>query len=228
MASALILEMIRDNVLTVGNDAGGNLLISFGGDAAPKDMPSHKRQFYDMLRSAAGDDAVLQHREFSRWASRNAETVSDWVKAVDGEGHRELCEDRYIEADGLSPEGKIQARNAIGFKKYLEDFTIINERKSVEVALWRDYMVFASLYGIARKVAKELRDIDPKVFEEVVGYDYPTMSNVLVFSDRMGTGMMSAVNSFAQTASSVGGHGGFSSIGGGGGFHGGGFGGGAR
>ena len=94
--------------------------------------------------------------------------------------------------------------------------------------LWHDYIVFASLYGIADKVAKELKDINPEAFETAVGMDYPTMNNVVYISNNMANSITSAVVSHAQTSVSVGGGGGFSSFGGGGGFSGGGFGGGSR
>jgi uncharacterized membrane protein len=119
----------------------------------------------------------------------------------------------------------------VGFKKFLEDFTIIGERASQEVALWHDYLVFASLYGIADKVAKELKDINPQAFEQMMVYDYPTMNEVVRMTRNMGN---SITNARAQHfsgggfSSSRGGFGGFTSIGGGGGFSGGGFGGGSR
>ena len=37
-------------------------------------------------------------------------------------------------------------------------------KEKVEVHLWQDYLVFATLFGIADKVAKELKDIDPIAF----------------------------------------------------------------
>ena len=104
----------------------------------------------------------------------------------------------------------------------------MQERASQEAVLWHDYIVFASLYGIADKVAKELRDINPQALETAMGMDYMTMNRVVFMSNSMANSITSAVVSHAQTSTSVGGGGGFSSFGGGGGFSGGGFGGGSR
>ena len=182
-----------------------------------------------MIEEASGDDRILQEREFKRWSGKraNAKRLSDWVMTLNGAGLEALQDNGYIQKSTYSPEGQLNARRAIGFKNYLKDFTIIGERKSEEVALWQDYIIFGALYGMADKVAKDLKEIDPKVFEEAVGYDIPTMTRVLYLSNNMSNSLMSAVT-HVQTSGSVRGGGGFASFGGGGGFSGGGFGGGAR
>lgn len=228
MAAALILQMVKDRQLNVHNDANGKVLISFAQGADLDGMCDSQRQFVAMLKEAAGDDGVLQEKEFSRWARRNAsqKLITKWIGELPAAGASFLVKHNYGAGTNFSPAGQQQARRVIGFKKYLKDFTIINERKTVEVALWQDYLTYAALYGIADKVAKELHDIDPKAFEQAVGYPYPMMNRVVLFSNNMGSAMVSAVVS--QTSSSVSGHGGHASFGGGGGFSGGGFGGGAR
>ena len=49
----------------------------------------------------------------------------------------------------------------------------------MEVTLWRNYLVFAALIGIADKVAKELKDIDPVVFEKAYTMAYSDFSKVI-------------------------------------------------
>ena len=118
-----------------------------------------------------------------------------------------------------------------GFKNFLRDYTLVNIRESAEVGLWQDYMVYAALFGIADKVAKELKDINPQAFEEVVVYDYPMMNDVIRMTNNMARSITNAryVQPSTGTASSSwGGFGGHSSFGGGGGFYGGGHGGGVR
>jgi len=102
----------------------------------------------------------------------------------------------------------------------------------VEVRLWQDYLVYGSLFGIAGKVAKQLKDIDPVLFEQTVVYDYTTFDTILSMTNNMARAITNA--SYVRPAptrsssSSWGGFGGGTSFGGGGGFSGGGFGGGAR
>ena len=228
-ASALILRMIDSGVLNVTKDSRGKVLIGFTEGADTASMPDSQKTFYDFLKEAAGEDGILKEKEFTKWSLANADRVDGWAKRLTPEAGRKLMQDGYLYGDTFTAEGQKHARRVIGFNRYLKEFTLLNERSTAEITLWRDYIIYAALYGIAAKVAKELRDIDPKMFEEMVGYDYPTIKNLIYLSNRMGVGMTTSVmDANHQTSGSVGGHGGFSSFGGGGGFGGGGFGGGAR
>lgn len=225
IAGALILKMARDGILDITNDGKGKVVIGFSGRNTDG-LNESEQEFLGFLVESAGDDGILVNREFTRWARRHEDEISSWVQGLKEAGKKELVNDSYLSGTVFSDEGKMQARRAVGFRKFLKDFTLIDERRSVEVSLWRDYLVFAALYGVADKVAKELKEINPKAFETYVGYDYPTVRGVLVYSNGVSRDITRAFQH--QTTSSVGGHGGFSSFGGGGGFSGGGFGGGAR
>lgn len=229
IASAMILRMIKNGQLDLTYDEKGKTLISFATNANLDSLSGPEKELYAMMQEASGSDLILQNREFSRWSARHTSKVSAWVDSLPVAGQSKMIEDNYLEGRTYTAEGQKHARRTIGFKNFLKDFTILEERKSTEVALWHDYIVMAALFGIADKVAKELKDIDPKAFEEYVGLPYPVMRNVIYSTDNMGSAITAAkVRQQQQTASSVGGHGGFSSFGGGGGFSGGGFGGGAR
>lgn len=106
------------------------------------------------------------------------------------------------------------------FRKFLKDFTLIEEREVKEVELWDDYLVFATLFGMADLVAKQMRKIDPS-FEQRSALLSQNDGRV----DRAVRSMSKMYNS-AKDASE--GKGGRSSSGGGGGYSGGGSGGGSR
>ena len=124
--------------------------------------------------------------------------------------------------------GRAENRKVIGFKKFLEDTTLIKERTSPEVTLWREYLIFASLIGIAEQVAKELKDIDPVMFEKAYTMPYNDMSRVIRLSNSYSRVLDThAVTHSYSGGGSLGGFsrsggGGHSSFGGGGGFSGGG------
>ena len=103
----------------------------------------------------------------------------------------------------------------------------MKEKDTQEAVLWEEYLVFGALFGIADKVAKQLKDINPELFEQVADCDFDTFS-VLIFRSNMLS--RAILNSYANYAASHSGQGlgGQSSFGGGGGFSGGGFGGGSR
>ena len=227
IASAFILDMINKGILVSSNDAKGRVEISFNGSADLSKLSQSERQLYDMMKEASGADVILQDKEFSRWSSSHKTTLITWTQGIGAEGRTELVNDGYVSGDRYTTKGQEKARGLLGFKKYLEDFTIINERKTIEVALWREYLVFAALLGIAEKVAKELKDVDPVLYQEVVtaGYD----PNVIYMSRNLASAITNATYVQPNTdTKAFGGFGGGASFGGGGGFSGGGFGGGSR
>ena len=110
-----------------------------------------------------------------------------------------------------------------GLKKYLKDYTLIKERKALEVHLFEDYLIFAQIMGIAKTVAKQFKDLYPEIAAQskFTSYDYIMYVNI---SSNNGITAARTAKSRAERYSSGGG--GFSSGGGGGGSFGGGGGGG--
>ena len=230
-ASAMILRMIYRGALETGK-AGDNKVDIYFNDEKAVGLDHESRELYDMLKAASGSDLILQDKEFSRWSKRNWKRVNKWVTDASERGSKALKNLNHMGSYFYTDAGKAEARKLLGFKKFLSDFTLVKERGSREVGLWQDYLVYASLYGIADQVAKELHDIDPKLFEETVSMDYNRTSWLLWHNNQMATAITNAqvraANAMNRTSGSFGGFGGGTSFGGGGGFSGGGFGGGAR
>ena len=235
MASALILRMIEKGYLLVSKDEKGKVEIRFDETKDKSFLDNNELGLYDMMKQASGSDLVLQDKEFSRWSqrTRNQDTVRLWANGLNLDARRELRADNVINGKKFSEKGKLEAQRVMGFKNFLNDFTLSSERESVEVGLWKDYLVYASLYGIADKVAKELKDIDPRVFEQVMAYDYTMFSDVVRMTNSLGRSITNAryapqASTFSGPRGGFGGFGGGTSFGGGGGFSGGGHGGGVR
>ena len=49
-------------------------------------------------------------------------------------------------------------KELLGLWKYLKDYSLIKDRYPIEISIWNEYLVFASLFGIADKVAKEFKE----------------------------------------------------------------------
>ena len=226
IAAAMILRMINDGNLSVIKEPDSSKVeLCFG--TRPEDGAEAVRELYDMMKEASGEDMVLQNREFGRWSKKHKSRVHNWVNSLPGQGRQRLISGGYLVGGRNTEESKANGRTLIGLKKFLSDNTLSNERSSSEVILWKDYLVFAALFGIADKVAKELRDINPQAFEEVMPYEHRMMSGVLYQAMSLSNAITNTNMSYMNAQSASGG-GGFSSFGGGGGFSGGGFGGGAR
>ncbi len=235
IASAMILRMIEKGYLLVSKDEKDKVEIRFNEALDTSLLDTNEKGLYDMMKQASGDDLVLQDKEFSRWSqrTRNQDTIRLWANGINLDAKRGLRSDNVVSGKKFSDKGKIEAQHVMGFKNFLNDFTLSSERESVEVGLWKDYLVYASLYGIADKVAKELKDIDPRVFEQVMVYDYTMFNDLMRMTNSLGRSLTNArfapqASTFSGPRGGFGGFGGGTSFGGGGGFSGGGFGGGVR
>ncbi|WP_139651210.1 DUF2207 domain-containing protein [Raoultibacter phocaeensis] len=58
---------------------------------------------------------------------------------------------------------------AEALENWLKDFTLLNERLPMDVKVWGEFMVYATLFGIADKVMSELRVTLPDVYREATG-----------------------------------------------------------
>ena len=184
-----------------------------------------EQELYNMIYEAS-IDGVLEAKEFKRWASDNYTELYDWFKKVlDFETEKlelegkltKLSHNKYETTELLLQE----AIELKGLKKFLEDFSRIYEKNPIEVNLWQEYLIFAQIFGIAEKVAKDFKDIYPDIIPD----NYIDDLDFVYFVSY--TGMNSASSAKSRAESYDSGGGGFSSGGGGfGSFGGGGFGGG--
>ena len=228
LAGAMILRMVERGLLSVSRDQQDKVEFHFNDNASFEGLPACYKGLYDMMKEASGSDVILQDKEFSRWSRSHYRRVNKWCISTSEDAMNQLKSDSYmISSRRFTDEGKSEARKLAGFCKYLKDFTLVGERTTREVGLWNDYLVFGMIFGIADKIAKELADIDPKIFSETVYADPTTARQIIWMTHRMGYAITNASAS-AQMKTASGGFGGMTSFGGGGGFSGGGFGGGAR
>lgn len=231
IASAMILQMIRAGAIIVKKsaiDTNDSVELAFNQDADLTMLDSNARHLLDMMIRASGDDEILQEKEFSRWAEKNKSTVSKWADSIEEKGKAAFENGIWCTNRSVNDTGRQECRRAFGLKKFLTDFTLLKERGSQEAWLWDDYIVFAALFGVAEKVAKELKEMDPSLYEQLQASDPVTLHNVLHMSDNLSRAITRTTNDYHAQQSRSSGGGGRSSFGGGGGFSGGGHGGGSR
>ena len=239
IASALIMRMIYKSVLWAQKDADGNIILGFncGEELTGDEWPDSAKRLYRLLYTASGDDHILQPNEFSNWAGMNKQQFYNWSNEIGTDGKKRLGDaslaSRSMWSTSLqySDKGKQEAKKLYGFRRFLQEFTLIKERSTPEVSLWQDYMVFGALFGIADKVGKELQEINPTLYEQlmpmgsatVTTLDTWNVSNML--SRNIENARAAQQAALERSARASGGFGGHTSIGGGGGFSGGGHGG---
>ena len=104
-----------------------------------------------------------------------------------------------------------------GLKKFLEDMTLIDDKKAIEVHMWDEYLIFAQAMGIADKVAKQFKDFHPEAYTQNEYY-YSSVYWASSFSSVSVNAAASARSAASSGGSFSGGgfsSGGFSSGGGG-------------
>lgn len=126
--------------------------------------------------------------------------------------------------NGFTQKGINEQEQWKAFKKYMEDFSYLNEKEVPELVLWEKYLVFATAFGIADKVLKQLKVKYPEL------NDPDTIHSMILFnsmynSNGFNTKFINSINTstsrmYSSTYSSGSGSGGGFS--GGGGFGGGG------
>ena len=105
----------------------------------------------------------------------------------------------------------------------MNDYTLIKDREAIEVHLFEQYLIYAQMMGIAKKVAKQFKDLYPEIIEQSCFTSY---DNIIFINMCASNGISQANSAQARANSYSSGGGGFSSGGGGGGSFGGGGGGG--
>lgn len=191
-------------------------------------------------------EGTITPKDMKSYGKKNVDVISRWYKLVQREGKQEIIDFGYTEkiigkkgfkkatVDALNEEGRKEAAKFEGLENFFRDFTLLNERQMSDVGLWKDYLVYATLFGMTKKVAKEMDKLIPDYFEHPErygyspgafygGYEFFDFYIISSFASDYNYGLRAQ----AGDSRSFGG-GGFTSVGGGGGFSGGGSGGGGR
>lgn len=185
-----------------------------------------EKELFDMMLTSSGD-GTLESNEFTKWCKKNYKKILGWFnEVIDNETMN------FVNAGLIREEKKLfktyyvsnnmyeYAIEMAGLKKFLNEFSNISNRESIEVNLWEEYLMYAQIFGIAKKVAKEFKKLYPDIITD-------DAYNDIVFINTISYSGVSAASSAKQRAESYSsGGGGFSSGGGGGGSFGGGGGGG--
>jgi len=234
LLSACILKLIDMGAISIEQQPKGNTeqLSTSGRFAETKnfvihdlqnyaDQPLLLRKIHNIFKVAAGDDTVLEPRELKAYmkSSKNQSAIESFINTLHTKRDLSYYKKHLDEV-----------REVLGLKKFLKEFSLLDERHVNEVTLWKDYMIYATLFGIADQVIKDMKKINPEYFnmDQVASQMADDMTLPIIYST-LHSGTSRAVAEKAAREARASGHGGHSSWGGGGGgFSGGGLGGGVR
>ena len=231
LIGALFLRWVLDGKVKVQPDPKKAKRVNLAFSPGVEFDDDVEGALYNMALDASGGNLLLESGEFEKWSEKNYKKFLAWPDRAKARGRSILHEKNLLQhGSTTNDDGKVQACRVVEFKNFLNDFTLHQERGAGEVGLWKDYLVFAQLYGIADKVAEQFQKLYPKEFQELsesVGVNPNDMMRTIRVNNTMTTSAMNRAVGKYQ-AGSIKGTGGHTSFGGGGGFSGGGFGGGGR
>lgn len=163
--SAFLIKWILEGKITVIPDARSRKRVSM---ALKLDDPFTDRtemSLYEMLLAAAGDDFILEIKEFKRWARRNYKLIDQYPRRADVRGKRYLIAKGYMGEDKKAiPDKQPLLCRTIEFKNYLKSLDLSLEQP--QAMQWKDYLVIGTLFGYADKMLKQLRAQLPTGFRD--------------------------------------------------------------
>lgn len=193
-----------------------------------------ERKLFSMVEKAARDDEILQENEFTSYLKKenNQSAFKSLQESMKQDSLSYARKYDLLEMNEkgkwtykYNEKGKKFTEHLIKYYNYLKDFTLLSEREVSEIKVWKDLLIYATLFDVADEVEKQLKKLSPE-FLENYDVDVNSLHTAMLYSHVFSNNFLDAYSTAVASSSSGGG--GFSSRGGGRGSFGGGSGGGTR
>lgn len=233
---AVLLKWLKQGKVKIENKTVGSILkkeeATIIMDKEEKNFDiSLELELYEYMLKAS-KDGILESKEFERWCKNNYSKILNWFdKVLNYENKKLETEGKLVATEKVTlkifkstvyqvnASMKEEAIQMKGLKLFFKEFENMKDKEAIEVMLWEEYLMYAQIFGVADKVAKQFKKLYPDV---ITDYSYDELIFINSFSH---SGMASASTAKSRAESYSSGGGGFSSGGGGGGSFGGGGGG---
>ena len=169
LIGAYFLRWVMDGVVEVVPDPQRRNRVNLSFEREGQFTEPVENDLYKMVREASGKNLILEDGEFEKWSKKSFKRLSNLPDREKTRGLKWYQDRHYTDnSSRLNADGKAQARHLIEFRNFLEAFTLSKERGAIEATLWRDYLVFAALFGIADQVAREFEKLYPTEFSSLM------------------------------------------------------------
>lgn len=175
---AVFLKMVNENQIRITADGKIDLI------EVSKYTHKAEREIYSSIKGIYPSGFSFSLEDFASWCKKNSYLSGIFVDIIDEEiyklkkeGHiykrktKEECQKNYVMDDYIYEETK----KYFGLKKFLKEFSLINERSIIEVKLWEQYLMISALFGMAEEVGEGLEKLYP---EEIKNSKYKSIENL--------------------------------------------------
>lgn len=184
LIGAVLLSWIRKGYVTITKTKSGlfsikdnNYAIDFTNFTSCDNPLENK--LLEFFRKASGSNLILEPKEFEKYCRNHYESIEAWFNKVLSEQTKIFEKEGLITVKPLekkvlffhkvhsvktaSLKLKEEAIKLLGLKRFLLDYSLINKREAIEVKLWEDYLIFAQILGIAKKVSEQFSKLYPEM-----------------------------------------------------------------
>ena len=138
----------------------------------------------------ASQNNILESKELKKWCQDNKSQLFITLYDLSTKESEKLVSENLLETKEdlfdtiycAKKELRPEAIQLLGLKKFLMDFSNMKERQPIEVKLWKEYLIYAQMFGIADKVASQFKFLYPEI-SDLVEFDYDSiMENIQTIS----------------------------------------------
>lgn len=228
LLGAYLLRLISQGCVDSEDDPADGKSVLLRLCHPPQCGDDYDDALYTVLETAAGADKILQPSELEQFCEGNATPLIRFMDSCEKNGLQTLIRGGCLKGavcddiGSLTRKGQEELNEILGLKRFLLDFSLIQERGVKETIIWQDYMVYALILGIADKLASQIRELYPEFVPQLEQYQrymsYANYYNGYMYSAyrRERQRREAARNAGSGGGASFGGGGGFSGGGGGG------------
>ena len=176
LLGAYLLRLISQGCLESTENYSDHETVNLHLCHAPQSGNEYDNALYKLLENAAGADGILQPKELEKFCEADHTPIIRFMDACEQDGIRTLARSRCLNGEklknfkSLTAKGKQELDEILGLKRFLLDFSLIQERGVKDTTLWQDYMVYALMLGIADKLISQIRELYPQAIPQLEQY----------------------------------------------------------
>ena len=182
---AIFLKWLKNNYIIITESNKGTISMQDNNYLLDFSNMTHadnelEEVLFRIILLACDDNKRLNPNDFTKYCEDHYGAINLWFGKIVNNIQKQLEEQGIIKVStnindiksgikNVDPSLKTEATKVKGFKKYLEDFSLMHQKEHFDVRLWEDYLIFAELLGIADKVSEQFNKLYP---------DYNSMTRI--------------------------------------------------